>query len=128
MKKIFSLISRVTLFSLFLLAVAPVIVPATSSAAFAAIASDSLVNSNVLVDVMCNVLRIVTGNGGKAFAAFAILSVGIGFFTGKVSWGLMIGVAAGIAAMFGAPAIVGAITGRGAYDCNGDGAGTVTAI
>ena len=29
----------------------------------------------------------------------------------------MIGVAAGIAAMFGAPSIVSAITGKGAYDC-----------
>ena len=41
----------------------------------------------------------------------------IGFFTGKVSWGLMIGVAAGIAAMFGAPSIVAAITGKSAFDC-----------
>lgn len=92
-----------------------------SSAAFAQtalIAGTSAVNSNVLVDVMCNVLRIVTGNGGKAFAAFAILSVGIGFFTGKVSWGLMIGVAAGIAAMFGASSIVAAITGQSAMDCS----------
>jgi type IV secretory pathway VirB2 component (pilin) len=29
----------------------------------------------------------------------------------------MIGVAAGIAAMFGAPTIVAAITGKGAYSC-----------
>ena len=35
----------------------------------------------------------------------------MGFFTGKVSWGLMIGAAAGIGAMFGAPAIVGFISG-----------------
>ena len=120
MKKISSLIARVTLFSFFLLAVAPALIPAMSSAALAqaSYASDSLVNTNVLVDVMCNVLRIVTGNGGKAFAAFAILSVGIGFFTGKVSWGLMIGVAAGIAAMFGANSIVASITGQSAMDCS----------
>jgi len=119
MKKISSLIARVTLFSFFLLAVAPALIPAMSSAALAqgSYASNSLVDSNVLVDVMCNVLRIVTGNGGKAFAAFAILSVGIGFFTGKVSWGLMIGVAAGIAAMFGANSIVSAITGQSVMDC-----------
>ena len=48
---------------------------------------------------------------------FAILSVGIGFFTGKVSWGLMIGVAAGIAGMFGAPTIVAAITGTDKFTC-----------
>ena len=75
------------------------------------------VTSNTLTDVMCNILRISTGNAGKAFAAFAIISVGIGFFTGKVSWGLMVGVAAGIAAMFGAPQIVAAISGKSAADC-----------
>jgi type IV secretory pathway VirB2 component (pilin) len=63
-------------------------------------------------------MQIVTGNAGKAFAAFAILSVGIGFFTGKVSWGLMIGVVAGIAAMFGAPSIVSAITGKSSFNCD----------
>jgi type IV secretion system protein VirB2 len=120
MKQISSLIARVTLFSFFLLAVAPTLILVMSSAAFAQsslVATSSSVNSNVLTDVMCNVLRIVTGSGGKAFAAFAILSVGIGFFTGKVSWGLMIGVAAGIAAMFGASSIVSAITGQDAMDC-----------
>jgi type IV secretory pathway VirB2 component (pilin) len=74
-------------------------------------------DDNALVDVLCNALLIVQGNGGKAFAAFAIISVGIGFFTGKVSWGLMIGVTAGIAAMFGATSIVGAISGDDAVNC-----------
>jgi len=76
-------------------------------------------NNNAFVTTICNALKIVTGNGGKAFAAFAIISIGIGFFTGKVSWGLMIGCAAGIAALFGAPAIVAAITGNASYDCSG---------
>lgn len=74
-------------------------------------------NNNAFVDTLCNALKIVTGSGGKAFAAFAIISVGIGFFTGKVSWGLMIGITAGIAAMFGAPTIVAAISGGSAVDC-----------
>jgi len=75
------------------------------------------ISSNALTTAMCNIMRITTGNAGKAFAAFAIVSVGIGFFTGKVSWGLMVGVAAGIAAMFGAPQIVAAISGLNAVDC-----------
>ena len=75
------------------------------------------VSSNSLTTAMCNIMRITTGNAGKAFAAFAIVSVGIGFFTGKVSWGLMVGVAAGIAAMFGAPQIVAAISGSSAVNC-----------
>jgi type IV secretory pathway VirB2 component (pilin) len=78
----------------------------------------SSADDNKLTDTLCNALQIVTGSGGKAFAAFAIISVGIGFFTGKVSWGLMIGVSAGIAAMFGAPTIVAAISGEDAVDCS----------
>ena len=66
---------------------------------------------NAFEATICNLLSLITGTGGKAFAAFAIISVGIGFFTGKVSWGLMIGVAAGIAAIFGAPSVVAAIAG-----------------
>jgi type IV secretion system protein VirB2 len=72
----------------------------------------SSVSSNSLTRVMCNALRIVTGSAGKTFATFAIIATGIGFFTGKVSWGLMIGVAAGIATMFGGPSIVAAISGQ----------------
>ena len=79
--------------------------------------STTQVDSNAFVTTLCNVLKIVTGKGGKAFAAFAIISLGIGFFTGKVSWGLMIGVAFGIATMFGAPTIVSAISGGSAVDC-----------
>ena len=75
-------------------------------------------DDNVLSETMCRVLNIVTGTGGKTFAAFAIVSVGIGFFTGKVSWGLMVGVAAGIAAIFGAPSIVAALSGETVGDCD----------
>ena len=71
----------------------------------------SSTSSNTFSKSICNALRIVTGGAGKTFAAFAIIATGIGFFSGKVSWGLMIGVAAGIATMFGAPSIVAAISG-----------------
>ena len=69
-------------------------------------------SKNTFVKSVCNAFRIVTGAAGKTFAAFAIIATGIGFFSGKVSWGLMIGVAAGIATMFGAPSIVAAISGQ----------------
>ena len=119
MKKLSSFLAKTALLSFFFLTIAPAILPILASEAFAAAGktiSDNP-NDNILVDTMCNAMKIVTGNAGKAFAAFAILSVGIGFFTGKVSWGLMIGVAAGIAAMFGAPSIVAAINGKSAFDC-----------
>jgi type IV secretion system protein VirB2 len=112
MKKLSFCALKVTMLSFFLFAIAPVIAPIASDA-FASTTADS----NALVDAMCNAFSIVTGSAGKAFAAFAIISVGIGFFTGKVSWGLMIGVAAGIAAMFGAPSIVAVISGENAFNC-----------
>lgn len=113
MKKISSFLAKTAFLSL-------AIIIAISSEALAQTTGTTIstsASSNVLVDTMCNALQIITGNAGKSFAAFAIISVGIGFFTGKVSWGLMIGVAAGIAAMFGAPSIVSAITGKSSYDC-----------
>jgi len=135
MKKISLLASKIALFSLLALSFAPATIFITASDASAqstsatsnqgadalgggtteTVAADA--NQNALATVMCNVLKVVTGNAGKAFAAFAIISVGIGFFTGKLSWGLMIGVVAGIAAMFGAASIVSAISGRSAYNC-----------
>ncbi len=126
MRKLSLLVSKVTLFSFLFLAFAPVAAlaqtPTTNQgagdlggAATETLTADS--NQNALATVMCNVLKVVTGNAGKAFAAFAIISVGIGFFTGKLSWGLMIGVVAGIAAMFGAASIVSAISGRSAFNC-----------
>jgi type IV secretory pathway VirB2 component (pilin) len=74
--------------------------------------SVSNLSSNTLSKAFCNALRIATGGAGKTFASFAVIATGIGFFTGKVSWGLMIGVAAGIATMFGASSIVAAISGE----------------
>ncbi len=118
MKKFSFVVAKLTILSFFMLMVATAVVPSFEAHAQNSGSNvSSNANNNVLVNTMCNALQLVTGNAGKAFAAFAIISLGIGFFTGKVSWGLMIGVAMGIAAMFGAPTIVSALTGRNAYDC-----------
>ena len=108
---------NLSIFSLFAIS-AVTILPVLSSSlgiadAFAqALDASASISSNSLNRVMCNALKIVTGGAGKTFAAFAVIATGIGFFTGKVSWGLMIGVAAGIATMFGASSIVAAISGE----------------
>ncbi len=124
MKKFSSLLLKTTLLSFFFLTVAPVALTAVSanqamaqSNSTATTGAVETQDENVLTRTMCRALRVITGSAGKAFAAFAIISIGIGFFTGKVSWGLMIGVAAGIAAMFGAPSIVSAITGKEVFEC-----------
>jgi len=74
--------------------------------------ANSLSENNALTKVLCNVYKVVTGKAGKTFAAFAIISAGIGFFTGKLQWGLLIALTLGIAAIFGSPTIVSAITGE----------------
>jgi type IV secretion system protein VirB2 len=115
MKKQTKQLIKLSLCASFLVAIAPVLTSSLGLAqAFAQSIADVTANatSNALTRVMCNALRIVQGSAGKTFAAFAIIAVGVGFFSGKVSWGLMIGVAAGIAAMFGAPSIVAAISGE----------------
>ncbi len=66
---------------------------------------------------MCNVMNVVTGTAGRTFAAFAVASVGVGFYTGKVSWGVLVGTAAGIAVIFGAPSIVAAVSGSDVFEC-----------
>jgi type IV secretory pathway VirB2 component (pilin) len=119
MKKFSSFIAKTVLLSFFLLTVAPAVVPALSGDAHASITAGPVgnTNDNALTNTLCNAMQLVTGNAGKAFAAFAIISLGIGFFTGKISWGLMIGVSLGIAAMFGAPTVVAALSGGNAIDC-----------
>ena len=70
--------------------------------------------SGDMQQVLCNVLNFVTGGIGKTIAAFIIIGVGLGFFTGKCSWGVLIGVTLGITCMFGAPAIIASVTGDSA--------------
>ncbi len=115
MKKFTSFVAKTVLLSFFFLTVVPAVLPVIANNAHAA--GTVTTDDNAFEDTMCKALGLVTGNAGKAFAAFAIISLGIGFFTGKISWGLMIGVAMGIAAMFGAPSIVALLSGQPNYDC-----------
>ena len=87
----------------------------SQSHAFAASATS--VEDNPLSRVLCNVYKITTGNAGKTFCAFAIVAAGVGFFTGKLNWGLLIALVLGISAIFGAPKIISAITGTSGLDC-----------
>ncbi len=115
MKIINSFLIKIALLSFLSLAIVPALAIISASDSYAEDTTTTATDTtdiNILSKTMCRALNIITGSAGKAFAAFAIISVGIGFFTGKVSWGLMIGVAAGIAAMFGASSIVNAISGN----------------
>lgn len=64
-----------------------------------------------LSKVLCNVVSWFTGPVGAAIATLAIIVIGVGALLGKVSWGMAIIVALGVAIIFGAPTIVGALGG-----------------
>lgn len=63
---------------------------------------------------MCTVAAWFTGNTGQGLATLAIIVIGVGALMGKVSWGMAIIVGLGIALIFGAAAMVGAINAGGA--------------
>ena len=56
--------------------------------------------------VICYVVAVVFGQLGRALAVLAVMIVGIGATLGKVSWGLAVTVAVGVAVLFGSADIV----------------------
>ena len=70
--------------------------------------------AQALVGVLCSVVNMFLGQAGRAIATLAIIFLGVGATLGKVSWGLALTVAVGIATMLGAPGILFLITGLSA--------------
>ncbi len=64
-------------------------------------------------ETLCNAVDMMTGNTGQGLATIAVVVVGIGALLGKVSWGMAILVATGIAVIFGAGTIVNAVSAVG---------------
>lgn len=85
---------------LFAVVVGVSLLPETSSAA-----------TNVIEQVFCNLVLIMNGTTGKAIATIAIIAVGVGALLGKISWGMALIVAIGVALVFGAASIVTALGG-----------------
>lgn len=54
---------------------------------------------------ICAAVKIVTSDAGKAVATAAIITIAIGALLGRVSWGMAVMIAAGIAGTFAAPQI-----------------------
>ena len=70
-------------------------------------------DSNAIEQVFCNAVLMLTGTTGKAIATIAVIAVGVGALLGKISWGMALIVALGIALIFGAASIVLALGGTG---------------
>ena len=67
---------------------------------------------NAFGQAICNLMNVVTGNAGRAVVGVVVIVVGIMFFLGKVTWSLVLAIALGAGAIFGAPAIVKVVTGK----------------
>ena len=76
----------------------------------------TLASSSSMTDILCGGYNVFRGPMGKMLAVFAIVALGVGLFMGKITWGLVFAVALGVGAIFGAPTIVGVITGDGSAD------------
>ena len=60
-----------------------------------------------IAQVLCNVIEIAQGATGKTIATLVIISMAIGLFLGKITWGVAIAVAVGMGVLFGANTVVG---------------------
>ena len=59
-----------------------------------------------IADVLCNVIKIAQGNVGKTISISVIISIAIGLFLGKITWGVAIAVSVGLGVLFGANSVV----------------------
>jgi type IV secretory pathway VirB2 component (pilin) len=70
-------------------------------------------DAGAITETLCTLVTWMTGTTGRAVATLAIIIIGVGALMGKVSWGMAIIVALGVAIIFGAPALVGMLGGQG---------------
>ena len=73
-----------------------------------------------IADVLCNVIKVAKGATGKTIATLVIISMAIGLFLGKITWGVAIAVAVGMGILFGADNVVQFISGGSGKICKND--------
>ncbi len=72
-----------------------------------------------IAQVLCNVIAVAQGATGKTIATLVIISMAIGLFLGKITWGVAIAVAVGMGVLFGANTVVSFVSssdGKGSGD------------
>ena len=68
--------------------------------------NDSTDPGSKIAGVLCNVIKIAQGNVGKTISILVIISIAIGLFLGKITWGVAIAVSVGLGVLFGANTVV----------------------
>ena len=66
-----------------------------------------------LTQVLCNVIDVIQGPTGKTICIIVIITLSIGLFLGKVTWGVAIAIAVGMGILFGAGQLVGFLSKTG---------------
>ena len=69
-----------------------------------------------IANVLCNVIQVAQGATGKTIATLVIISMAIGLFLGKITWGVAIAVAVGMGVLFGANTVVSFVSGGKSSD------------
>jgi|GEM_PF-6296657 len=64
---------------------------------------------NALTSVICKMTGYITSKIGRTFMVFALVMMGLAFFLGKISWGMIMTVILGSALMLGADSIMKAL-------------------
>jgi type IV secretory pathway VirB2 component (pilin) len=84
---------------------------------FPEIAHAQTPRTTAMGNVLCAVVEMVMGNMGRGLATLAVIIIGVGATLGKVSWGLAITVAVGIAVIFNAENIVTGLSAGSTVGC-----------
>jgi type IV secretion system protein VirB2 len=64
-----------------------------------------------IISIFCNVINQITNGVGKVIAILILISMAIGLFLGKITWGLAIAVMVGMGLLFGASGVVDVVAG-----------------
>ena len=76
-----------------------------------AVAAPAGDDEKTISNVLCRVVSLLVGKVGKGIATIAVVFLGVGLFLGKLSWGVAVATAIGIAGIFGAGQIVNWLSG-----------------
>jgi len=81
------------------------------SAPIVNVQAQNAASQDMVTTTLCNTVNTLTGGIGKAISIIIVISLALGLFLGKVSWGMAIGVAAAMGALFGSRDLVALIAG-----------------
>lgn len=75
--------------------------------------------SSQITNILCNAINQISGPIGRTISVLVVISVALGLFVGKITWGLAIAIAVGMGILFGATSVVGLLSGDGTQPCTG---------